>query len=124
MATTEINFGGSKFYFEHSLEGWRPQRWTDRHPIEDILRRVTYRPGWTFRVLEGRTLLIDARVIDTDDHSRNILVTFTVGLPDPRLMAATIDWQRWLFEQLREVEDHERAEFFKVNGQKVYDPHK
>lgn len=96
--------------------------WGDRHPIEDVLRKFTYRPGWKFSVFRARTLRIDAYVVDTDDHRRTILVTFEIGLPYPVPMH--MDWQEWLFRQVMEVENHEAREFFKIDGAKPYDPHK
>lgn len=48
-----------------------------------------------------------------------IYSAFTV----PQIVSEHEFW-KWLDKKLAEVEQHERHEFFKVNGVPIYDPHK
>lgn len=90
------------------------------HPVEELLPRVSYRPGWQFTVADNR-LRIRAAVIDAYDHSRETTLGRDIALPPA---CANLDWQRWLFDMLLQIERHEAAEFFTVEGVKVFDPHK
>lgn len=92
-------------------------------PLKAILRAFTYRPDWSFEIVYGAidTLVIQGRVIDTDDFSKVILLNFSASLPEA--VRPDFDWTCWLFDRIMEVERHEAQEFFKINGVKVYDPH-
>lgn len=89
-------------------------------PLRKLLQVFTYRPGWTFKIERGM-LLIQAMVIDTDDHKRRTPLNFAQILPE--FVRDDFDWTHWLFYKIMEVEDHEAREFFKIDGVKVFDPH-
>ena len=91
-------------------------------PLRNILSNFTYRPGWKFSVKDGR-LIIDAQVIDANNQTKTCPLTSVTQLPHFALMNKNFDWVRWLFEILLELERHEVKEFFRINGQPVYEPH-
>lgn len=88
-------------------------------PLRELLRHFTYRPGWEFRVHQGR-LTITATVVDAYNPTQNIPLSFSQMIPlhTPNYF----DWTRWLFDQVMNVERHEAREFFQINGVPVYDP--
>jgi len=100
----------------------------------DLVKRVSYRPGWTIRLVDMQR---------DDDHGRGTaggltLVIRTWGYdsyhpevyaqdPDSPytvrhffiVPAATYNersWKRWLYERFCEVERHEAAEFFALDA--------
>lgn len=92
--------------------------------VEAALERVTYKPGWTFRVYDGawegqhlviRTAAPDAyqpgQTTDLDIHSP------LPPMPDEAHLHA------WLMWRLARIEVHEMREFYRVDGQPVSDPH-
>lgn len=92
---------------------------TDR--LARLLRDFKYKPGWGFRIVEGRMLLMEVTTIDADDHDKTFKVTFSTGIPAHVPYGYPVD--RWLFEEIVRVERHEVREFFQVRGVKVFDPH-
>lgn len=92
----------------------------DEEPLNKILERFTYKPSWTFTICEGR-LFIRALAPDTDDHTKIIPINFQTSIP--RFRTPDYPWDRWLLDQILNVERHEAEEFFKIDGVKVFDPH-
>lgn len=93
----------------------------DTGPLEELLRWFKYKPDWTFSIERG-LLAIRAIVVDADDPKRVIPVTSYIELP--RFVRDEFPWDRWLLDQIIELERHEAMEFFQVAGVKVFDPHK
>lgn len=89
-------------------------------PLRELLRRFTYRPGWTFSIENG-DLRVRAEVIDANNQSQAIPLTFARSIP--RCVYQEFDWVGWLYEQVLAMERHEAQEFFKIDGRQVYDPH-
>lgn len=93
--------------------------------IKGILSRVTYRLGWKFRVYQGDTRGAMLEIIATVDDSIN-LGEFTkleiyAGIPP---YDSEQGFLGWLFYRLREAEIHECAEFLKLDGDVIYNPHR
>jgi hypothetical protein len=118
-----------------------PPRWAaDRPAWEALLARITYRPGWQLRVFEdyssgAMALHVIAQVEDTYHPGRvgrilhGHLIPAYLRLQDPldaqlsrpeNLEAERI---RWIREALGRVELHERDEWLKVDGVRLFDPH-
>lgn len=91
-----------------------------RESLERLLQTFTYKPDWAFTIIE-EGLLIRLIAVDTDNHRNRIPITFSIGIPS--FVRPDFPWDRWLLDQIMEVEKHEAREFFKVNGVKVFDPH-
>lgn len=112
------------------LEQYAPWPWE----LADLVSRVKYRPGWTFRLENivrdpadshgapagGLTLIIFADVHDTYHPELRRPVKHYFIVP-----AATYDresWRRWLLERVLEVERHEACEWFVIDGERPYAP--
>jgi hypothetical protein len=96
--------------------------------IEDmkgIIARVTYRLGWKFRVYQGETRGAMLEILATVDDSVNLgefaKLEIYVGIPP---YDSEKGFLNWLFWRLREVEIHECAEFLKLDGKVLHDPHR
>jgi hypothetical protein len=93
--------------------------------INAELARVTYKPRWSFRAYddqwEGQKIRILADVPDAYDPDR----TITLGV-DSFLPPLNDEWdvRRWLFWRISRIENHEAREFFRLDGQILWDPHK
>lgn len=92
----------------------------DVEPLRNILRQFTYKPGWTFNIRDDM-LAIRLLAPDTDNVENIISVNNEVVIP--RFVDERFPWDRWLLDQIMNVERHEAQEFFKINGVKVFDPH-
>jgi hypothetical protein len=95
--------------------------------LAQLVRRITYKPGWTFELQEidrgqgcsGLTLCIGATVPESFGNG-----TVNVYHLMPVLPAAYDEdsWIGWVMEQIHLVEQHEMLEFFEVDGEKVFFP--
>jgi hypothetical protein len=91
--------------------GWRV--W-----LEEDLQRD--KPGRHSGESRGLTLIVQRRGPDTYQPDQVITVNHYFPVP-----AATYDeqsWQRWLFDRLGDVDTHERAEDFVIDGIRPYAP--
>jgi len=99
----------------------------------EVVRNISYRPGWKLTTdVDARynavRVVLDALVDDAYDGpgARRISVMMHRLLTADELVyfdvSRVLDWVRQgLF---MEMEDHESREFFKYNGERVFDPHK
>jgi hypothetical protein len=92
--------------------------------LVDLVDRLTYRPGWKFRLSDidrgqgskGLTLVITTCGFnsyapeDGEDYRVNHYMLVPPAAYDRR------SWINWLFEQLLLVERHECMEFFVIDG--------
>lgn len=84
----------------------------------NIEEKITYKRGWKF-VRSGNDILV---ITATDASSGRGLMRINrrihggAHLPDVELAAR-------IFEEILWIENHERAEFFKVCGRQIIDPH-
>lgn len=107
---------------------------TQTFPFPDGLARLVdqleYRPGWTFDLRdlvrdpgsEGLTLTITTRGYDSYHPDRGENYRVNHYSPVPPATYKLEDWRRWLFDRLVDVETHEAAEFFVVDGDRPYAP--
>lgn len=91
-----------------------------------LLQRVTYKPGWSFHIEPlGIEVILDTA--DSADPSHRIRVAhhrhMAPGSVHPGAWSDK-DWLHWLFEEVIDIERHEAAEFFKVDGDAVFHPHR
>jgi hypothetical protein len=100
--------------------------WPDE--LEDLVSKCTYRKSWTVDLehtdrgqgSQGLTLTITTWTVNSYRQDEHMGVRHLFIVP-----AAAYDrrsWQRWLFERFRDVESHEAAEFFTIDGAKPYAP--
>ena len=97
-------------------------------PLIDIVAVTEYRPCWEIEVVEdyirgdtrGPTLVIRAFTQDTYNPTTTLRVNHWFLIPE-------VDWNRrtwliWLFRRLLDVEYHELAEYFTVDGRRPFAP--
>jgi hypothetical protein len=99
-------------------------------PLRELVGQLTYRPGWTFTLIDtdrgqgsvGLTLDIVTSGYNSYHPERgpNYRVHHYMLVPPAAFDRRS--WQRWLFEQCMLVERHEAMEFFVVDGEHVYAP--
>lgn len=95
----------------------------DPEPLRHLVERLSYRPGWTFRLedidrgqgSEGLTLIITTRGYDSYHPGRGENYRVNHYMPVPPAAYDARSWQRWLFDQLLLVERHEAMEFFALH---------
>lgn len=100
--------------------------WPD--DLEMIVATLRYKPDWSFSLgdvdrgqgSKGLTLSILIVTPDSYDHSSRRRVVHY--MPVPPAAYDFRSWRRWVFNQIGLVEDHERAEFFELDGDKPYAP--
>lgn len=99
------------------------------HALDDFLRRLIYRPGWRIWLengydrgqgSEGLTLIVETFTLDSYDATQQIRVHHLFPVPPAAYNERS--WRNWVFEQLGLVDDHERAEFFVVDGERPFAP--
>lgn len=97
--------------------------------LADLVIKVRYRPGWMVGVFDdydrgqgsrGTTLIITTNTINSYAPHQPLRVNHL--FPVPPAAYDRRSWQRWLFECFHQVELHECAEFFTVDGVKPYAP--
>ena len=99
-----------------------PMRQEAPYPVAlaELVDRLAYRPGWTFKLAhidrgqgsEGLTLIITTKGYDSYHPERGEGYRVNHYMPVPPAAFDPATWQRWLFDQLGEVERHECMEFF------------
>lgn len=90
--------------------------------LRDIVKRTAYKPGWTLSLslfAEGGeprcwALHIVSDTADSYDHSKPMRVRHEFLVPPASYNRDT--WIAWVFDRIRQVEDHEAGEFFMVDG--------
>jgi hypothetical protein len=99
--------------------------------LADLVERLKYRDGWAFTLEDT----------DRGQGSKGLTLTISIACPDsygrkapewtggvthymlvPPAAYDERSWTDWLFEQVGLVEQHERMEFFKVDGKPAYPP--
>ena len=92
--------------------------------IEHILFRVSYKPGWTIRAMqgtfEGVKVQILAQVVDSYNPEATVCLDVWSTLPPIQDEDQFLLWLAW---RLKQIEIHEMQEWFKLDGRAVFDPH-
>lgn len=95
---------------------------------EEIRRevaKVVYRPGWSFEVyeigFEDPWLLVLAPVENSYVPGQTIDLGIRSPMPP---MADAEAVHRWLMWRLERIESHEAREFYRVRGERPFDPHR
>jgi hypothetical protein len=99
------------------------QEAADPDSLAYLVKRVSYRPGWTFKLADidrgqgsaGLTLIITTRGYDSYHPARGENYRVNHYMPVPPAAYDIRSWQRWLFDQLQLVERHEAMEFFAIH---------
>lgn len=82
--------------------------------IQVTLDRITYKPGWTFRVVDWA---VESGIQVNDGHGGwGRIWMITPGM-------TRSDIVRTVFLAIQVYEEHERREAFRVDDEVIYDPH-
>lgn len=113
--------------------------------LHKLILKIRYKPGFEIKltgdtltsmyhvyscnlvILEPYCVRMRMTCIDADDLSlRKQSSLDNVWIVDPYLLEHMTEREmvRFLFNKIKELEIHETAEFFRVDGIKVFDPHK
>jgi hypothetical protein len=100
------------------------------HELADLVSKLTYRPGWKFRLEDvdrgqgskGLTLVILTKGYDSYHPERGDGYRVYHYMLVPPASYDRRSWENWLFEQLLLVEKHECMEFFTIDGKKPKAP--
>lgn len=94
--------------------------------LEHELTRVSYRPGWTFKLYphehEGTWIAIEFEVVDA--YHPDKMQRQCVRSPIPAFLETPEEFHRWLLWRLIRQEIHEAGEFYRVDGKVFRDPHR
>ena len=111
-------------YAERSSTRWDGRNLLTTEQIQAHLDTITYKPGWSFRVYDGRWegqhIVIRTEVADTYNPGESTTLDVHSMLPPMRDVQALEEWLAW---RLGRLEIHEMREFLKRNGQIIFDPH-
>jgi hypothetical protein len=92
--------------------------------IREAVWCVTYRPGWSFEVYEGRFegphIVIRATIQDSARPTQAVTLDIHSMLPPMRSAEQFYEWLAW---RLARIEVHEMREWLKVDGRVIFDPH-
>jgi hypothetical protein len=99
--------------------------------LGSLVERIEYRPGWGLALADvdrgqgsnGLTLLVTTVGYDTYNPERGETYRVRHFFPVPPAAYNEQSWRRWIFERLLEVERHEAAEFFQIDGSRPFAPH-
>lgn len=97
--------------------------------LRDLINSMSYKPGWLFQMAlfredgeaRGWAFYVISETPDSYDHEKTIRVRHEFLIPPASYNRDT--WVAWLFDRIRQVEDHEAGEFFKVDGYREFAPH-
>ncbi len=84
----------------------------------NIEEKITYKRGWKFQ-RSGNDILV---ITSTDASSGRGLMRINRRIVDGASLD-DVELAARIFEEIVWIEKHERAEFFKVCGRQVIDPH-
>jgi len=99
--------------------------------LASLVERLSYRPGWGFALEDidrgqgsrGLTFIVTSLGYDTYNPERGETYRVNHYFPVPPAAYNEQSWRRWLFDRILEIERHEAAEFFQIDGARPYAPH-
>jgi hypothetical protein len=99
--------------------------------LRDLIGSLTYKPGWVFNLRifredddetpRGWRFHVISDTPDSFNFARRIRVNHAFPIPPASWNRDT--WAAWLFDRIRDVESHEAAEFFRIDGVREFAPH-
>jgi hypothetical protein len=91
--------------------------------LQEVVSRVTYKPGWTFEIYEGHWegphIAIHTVLPDSTGEGKLTICVHSM-IPPQKNTESFLEWLAW---RLARIEVHEMREFFKYEGRVIYDPH-
>jgi len=97
--------------------------------LGDLVKSISYKPGWMFYLEHeveddgsgGLQLQIVSNTENSFHFDQRIRVRHSFLVPPASYNRDT--WAAWLFDRVRDVETHEAAEFFRIDGVREFAPH-
>lgn len=99
----------------------------DIHELAKIVETIEYKPGWKFGVQpfsycrNETELIISADLEDTYNPGSKVLVAEKSIFPN---FLTPSEVARFIYRCILDLERHETEEWFRVDGVRIYDPHK
>lgn len=88
--------------------------------IREVLKRIRYKPEWFFTLDASDDVLITARVRDA--YHRGHRTRIYGHVPDPH-RCTEMSLLEAIFKEVKWLEAHEAAEWFKYRRRRPFDPH-
>lgn len=97
--------------------------------LAELVDQVTYKPRWLVALVDagepdgsgGLALQIVSDTEDSMQPGQRTRVRHRFLVPPATYNRDT--WAAWLFDRFRDVESHEAAEFFRIDGLREFAPH-
>lgn len=94
------------------------------HILKALVKTVSAKPGWTFRLVENEEGL---RLVITDTLCANAYApdkSFPLAhyFPVPPATYNEASWKRWIFDCCRGVENHELGEWVRWGNERPFAP--
>lgn len=97
--------------------------------LRELVETITYKLGWTFHLVTeydddgsgGLQLQIISDTEDSFNFRQRIRVRHSFLVPHASYNRDV--WAAWVFDRVRDVETHEAAEFFRIDGVREFAPH-
>lgn len=89
--------------------------------LRDVVSRLRYKPGWSFALVDDpeegfRLRLTDWNCVDAYNPDDSFPLNHFAPIPVATYNEAS--WTRWVFDRIREIEDHESGEWFVIDEDK------
>lgn len=93
--------------------------------LAQLVALVQCKPGWSFRLAHedgAKRLVITAPGYDSSLPDLKVPFTVSHFFPVPEATYNRNTWRRWIFERCRGVENHELGEWFRIDGERPFQP--
>lgn len=91
--------------------------------LKDLVNRVTCKPGWKFSIISEDSQHWSLQIFVPGPNSRQSgRISIIHSFPVPWATFNEKTWRRWIFDCCRRVEDHELAEWFKIDDERSFAP--
>lgn len=96
--------------------------------LASLVERCTYRPQWRVELADldrgqgSKGLTLAIYIVAPNTHRPEETIRVVHYFPVVPAAYNVQSWRRWLFERFLEVERHEAAEFFRIDGELPYAP--
>lgn len=96
--------------------------------LDQLVKSLTYRRGWQFDLRDmdrgqgSKGLTFLATGIYPDTYNPDIMIRVRHLFIVPAASYNEQSWRRWIFDRILDIERHEAAEFFQINGERPYAP--
>lgn len=104
----------------------------DPRLLNEWLSKVTYKKGWTFKIVlrddsanifDFNSFILRIFIETIDSNSGEPRTIVTQNIMHPIIQYSENHFWSFVYDRIHEAETHESREFFRVNGEKILDPH-